>query len=257
MEKVTISEFVIALLEDNDGVIDIDMPIRGNVDEPDFKYGALVWKTLGNLILKAVASPFKFLGSMLGIGGEELEYAEFEPGSIVILPVEREKLDNIAKLLIKRPKMKLSMAGAYNTKLDTHALQNTKLINLVIKRSGAKNEEEKINAMNIDLLEEIYEDIQGNDDKIEKIEDALEEKYENDAKFERAYLQALVKECSLIQVVTLEEIHALAKQRSSALKTYLVDIKGIDISRVHELEISEAQVEEIQLIRSKLEVVVK
>ncbi|MFT5660885.1 MAG: hypothetical protein ACI9TV_001529 [Sulfurimonas sp.] len=248
--------FVIALLEDSDGVIDIDMPIRGNVDEPDFKYGALVWKTLGNLILKAVASPFKFLGAMLGIGGEELEYAEFEAGSFIILPPEREKLDNVSKLLTKRPKMKLSIYGSYNEAVDRASMQKTKLVKAVLKRSGAKNEEERINAMNIDLLEDIYEDAR-DDDKIKKIEDALEEKYEDDAKFERAYLQALIKECSLIQVVTLEEIHALAKQRSAAVKTYLVDIKGIDISRIHELEISEAQVEETQLIRSKLEVVVK
>ena len=249
--------FVIALLEDNDGVIDIDMPIRGNVDEPDFKYGTLVWKTLGNLILKAVASPFKFLGAMLGIGGEELEYAEFEPGSIVILPVEREKLDNISKLLIKRPKMKLSISGSYNTELDTNALQNTKLINLVVKRSGAKNEEEKINAMNIDLLEEIYEDIQGSDEKIENIEDRLEQQYEDDGKFERAYLRALVKECSLIQVVTLEEIRALGEKRSKAIKTYLVDVKGINNLRVHELDIFEVPAEGTQFVRSKLEVVIK
>ena len=247
--------FVIALLEDNDGVIDIDMPIHGNVDAPDFKYGALVWKTLGKLILKAVASPFKFLGAMLGIGGEELEYAEFEAGSFVILPPEREKLDNISKLLAKRPKMNLSIYGAYNEAEDRASIQKTKLVNEVLQRSDAKNEQERMNAMNIDLLEDIYEDVR-DDDKIKKIEDALEEKYEDDAKFERAYLQALVKECSLIQEVSLEEIKTLAKQRSAAIKNYLVDTKGIDISRVHEREIFETQVEETQLMRSKLEVVV-
>ena len=249
--------FVIALLEDGDGVIDIDMPIRGNVDEPDFKYGALVWKTLGNLILKAVSSPFKFLGSMLGVGGEELEYAEFEAGSSIVLPHEREKLDNVVKLLTKRPKMKLSIAGSYNTQADKKALQKTKLANLVVKLSGAKNEEEKINAMNIDLLEDIYEDTVGNDDKIEKIEDALEKKHDDDEKFERAYLLALVKECSEIQAVAPEELLTLAQSRSTVIKSYLVETKNIDITRVSELEISETSVDEKQMIRSKLEVIVK
>ena len=249
--------FVIALLEDSDGVIDIDMPIRGNVDEPDFKYGALVWKTLGNLIVKAVASPFRFLGSMLGVGGEELEYAEFEGGSQAILPHEREKLDNIAKLLNKRPKMNLSIAGAYSTELDKTSMQKVKLADLVMKLSGAKNEEERINAMNIDLLEDIFEDTTGDDEKIDKIKDTLEEKIEDDEKFERAYLQALVKECSDIQVVTPQELEALAKQRSSVIKSYLVDSKGIDIARVQEVEIADVPVDDKQLIRSKLEVVVK
>lgn len=249
--------FVIALLEDNDGVIDIDMPIRGNVDQPDFKYGALVWKTLGNLILKAVASPFSFLGSMLGIGGDELKFVEFESASLSLIPSEREKLDNIAKLLTKRPKMNLSIAGSYDALVDKEAIQKTKLVNLVVKESGAKNEEERVSAMNIDLLEDIYEDIVGNDDKIEKIEDTLEKKYDDDAKFERAYLQALVKECTDIQLVSAEELQALARDRSDVIKSYLVDSKGIDVTRVEELEIAEVSSEDKKLIQSNLELIVK
>ena len=248
--------FVIALLEDSDGIIDIDMPIRGNLDEPDFKYGALVWKTFGNLILKAVTSPFRFLGSMLGIGGEELEYAEFEGGSFSLLPSEREKMDNVAKLLTKRPKMNLSISGGYDIEVDKVAMQKQKLIVQVIKRSDAKNEKERINAMTTDLLEDIYEDVR-DDDKLEKIEDALEEKYKDEKAFERAYLLALVKECTLIQVVTLQEIQSLAEKRSNALKAYLVDSKGLLPSRVSEIEIVEFQSDEKKLIQTKLDVVVK
>ena len=249
--------FVIGLLEDSDGVIDIDMPIRGNVDEPDFKYGALVWKTLGNLILKAVASPFSFLGSMLGIGGDELKYAEFEGASLAILPAEREKLDNIAKLLLKRPKMNLSIAGTYNVEIDEAAMKRAKLADLVVKLSGAKNEAEKVSAMNIDLLEDIFEKITGDDDKIDKIKDALEDKYDDKEKFKRAYLQALVKECSAIQVVSFEELQALAKARSAIIKSYLVEVKEITNTRIQELEITEVAADDTKLIRSNLEVVVK
>ena len=249
--------FVIGLLEDSDGVIDIDMPIRGNVDEPDFKYGALVWKTLGNLILKAVASPFSFLGSMLGIGGDELKYVEFEGASLAILPAQREKLDNIAKLLLKRPKMNLSIAGTYNLEIDEAAMKRTKLADLVVKLSGAKNEEEKVSAMNIDLLEDIFEKITGDDEKIDKIKDALEDKYDDKEKFKRAYLQALVKECSAIQVVSLEELQALAKARSAIIKSYLVEVKEITNRRIQELEITEVAADDTKLIRSNLEVVVK
>lgn len=85
--------FVIGLLEDNDGVIDIGMPVEGNLDEPDFKYGALVWKTFGKLIVRAVTSPFRFLGSLMGLDSDALEYAEFEAGNSNITPTEKEKLD--------------------------------------------------------------------------------------------------------------------------------------------------------------------
>ena len=248
--------FVIGLLEDDEGVIDIDMPVEGNVDEPDFKYGALVWKTFAKLILKAVASPFTFLGSMMGLDGDKLNYAEFEGGSSKILPPEQEKLDNIAKLLVKRPKISLSVGGAYNTEIDKKAMQKTKLVNLVAKLSGAKNEKERVSAMTIDLLEDIYEDAVGNDDKTDKIEDDLDEKYDGD-ELDRYYLNALIKECSDIQVVELAEIQALAKARESAIKSYLVDTKGIDALRVSELEILEVSSDEGDLIRSQLEVIVK
>nr|WP_275847883.1 DUF748 domain-containing protein [Sulfurimonas sp. SAG-AH-194-I05] len=248
--------FVIALLEDSDGIIDIDMPIRGNVDEPDFKYGALVWKTFGNLILKAVTSPFRFLGAMMGIGGDDLEYAEFEGGSYKLLPPEVEKLDNIAKLLIKRPKISLSIAGGYNLDADRLSLQKTKLADVVVKLSGAKNEKEKINAMNIDLLEDIYKKMR-DDNKLDKLEDALEKKYPKEEEFERAYLQALVVECTKIQVIANEEVQALASKRSEAITNYLVDSKGIKRFRISQLPITEVYMDEKKLIQTKLEVLVK
>ena len=247
--------FVIALLEDSDGVIDIDMPIRGNLDKPDFKYGALVWKTFANLVLKAVASPFKFLGSMMGIDGEDLEYVEFEAGSLVILPSEREKLDNIAKLLIKRPKISINIGGGYNLQTDKSSIQKAKLASLVVKLSGAKNEEERVNAMTTDLLEDIYKKAK-DDDKLDKLEDKLQKKYK-DEEFDRNYLLALIKLCSEIQEVSLEEIQKLARDRREIIRTYLIDTRGIVVSRIKILKILEVANSENKLIKSKLEVSIK
>ncbi|MCD4668372.1 MAG: DUF748 domain-containing protein, partial [Sulfurimonas sp.] len=247
--------FVIALLEDSDGVIDIDMPIRGNLDEPDFKYGALVWKTFANLVLKAVASPFKFLGSMMGIDGADLEYVEFEAGSFMILPSEREKLDNIAKLLIKRPKISINIGGGYNLQTDKLSIQKAKLASLVVKLSGAKNEEERVNAMTTDLLEDIYKKAK-DDDKLDKLEDKLQKKYK-DEEFDRNYLLALIKLCSGIQEVSVEEIQKLARDRREIIRTYLIDTRGIVVSRIKILKILEVANSENKLIKSKLEVSIK
>lgn len=247
--------FVIALLEDSNGVMDIDMPIRGNVDEPDFKYGALAWKTFGNLILKAVTSPFRFLGAMLGVGGEELEFAEFEGGSSVLLPSEREKLDNVSKLMFKRPKILLNIVGGYNQTIDKQALQKEKLISLVVERSGAKNEKEKISAMTVDLLEDIYEDIR-DDDKHEELEEELENKYEDET-LEQEYLTALIQLCSDTQDVTQDEIMALAKSRAEVIQKYLIQEKSVTLNRVKVVGSIESQSDEKALVKTKLDVVVK
>jgi uncharacterized protein involved in outer membrane biogenesis len=247
--------FVIALLEDSDGIIDIDMPIVGNVDEPNFKYGTLVWKTFANLMLKAVTSPFRFLGSMMGIDGDKLEYAEFEAGSFNILPSEREKLDNVAKLLIKRPKISISIGGRYNKELDKLALQKIKLAADVVKISGAKNEKERVSAMTVELLEDLYKSKK--DDKVlEQLKDKLDKKYDGE-KFDREYLQALLKLCIKAEDISIKDIQNLASKRASILKSYLIDTKGISEARVKELEIAEISEHENNFVKSKLEVIVK
>jgi uncharacterized protein involved in outer membrane biogenesis len=226
---------VIALLEDNEGVIDIDMPVAGNVDAPDFKYGALVVKTLGNLILKAVASPFTFLGSVMGIESEKLEYIAFEPGKAEILPPEREKLDQIVAILSKRPKMLLSLGGVYDVKSDMKAVQLQKLTLLAIQESGAKSKEEEQNAMDIDILKDIYEDMK-DDDKLDTIKDLLEAKYEGD-EFKREYLKAVVAETVALQSVSKEELEALAALRTQNIIEYLIKEHKVDLQRILKSEL--------------------
>ncbi|MBU1217769.1 DUF748 domain-containing protein [bacterium] len=247
--------FVIALLEDNEGVIDIDMPVEGNVDAPDFKYGALVLKTLGNLILKAVASPFKFLGAVMGIDSEKLEYVSFEPGKAEILPPQREKLDQIITILTKRPKMLLSLSGVYDVQSDKKALGLEKLIALAIKESGAKSKEEQQNAMNIDILEDIYDDLK-DDDKLDDIKDALKEKYEGD-EFKREYFKALVRENILLQAVSKEELEALAALRAKNIRIYLMKEHKLEAQRILNAEIKAIDVPENKSVRMNLAVEVK
>ena len=247
--------FVIALLEDDEGIIEIDMPVEGNLDEPDFKYGALVMNTIGNLILKAVTSPFSFLGSMMGIEGEALEYAEFETGSSAILPPEREKLDQIAKMMTKRPKISLAFTPTYDEFSDKRALQTQKLIDLVVKESGIKNKKDHETVMTANMLEDIYEDVK-DDNVLDKLEERLEKEYKGD-EFDRAYLTALVELCKDIQVVTKSELENLANTRANVLMTYLVQDKNIEARRVIENPVVAVNESEDKLVKQKLSIEVK
>jgi len=247
--------FVIALLEDTDGVIDIDMPVDGDVDEPDFKYGELLLKTLGNLIVKAVASPFKFLGEAMGINADSLDSLDFKAGEMAISPPEREKLDNITKMMIKRPKISLKINGAYDSILDKRALQLEKLITLVVKKSGIQNRENHESVMGIDLLEDIYEDFR-DDDGLEKIQEKLEKEYEGKA-FERAYKRELMIATISLQDVSEEELESLAIKRAEVIKNYLVQEKSIEQSRIVLEKIITSEYDEKRLVHTKLEIGVK
>jgi len=222
--------FVIGLLEDNDGIIDIDLPIEGDVDEPEFKYSTVVWNVFSNLITKAVTAPFKFLASSLGIDGDTLEYIEFEPARDIILPTEREKLDNIAKILIKKPKVMLSFGGTYDKEIDKKALQRDMLIAKVVKMSDADNSKKQQNSMSIELLEDIYENL-SDDDKLDKLKKQIE-KETNEKNFQQVYRKKLIGLCIGIQKVSQESYLNLAKSRQDAIYNYLTINKGIEKDRL-------------------------
>lgn len=67
------------ILRDKDDKILIDMPIKGNVDSPEFNYMKLVWKTLGNLLVKVATSPVRALGNALGMNSSNLDFIAIEP----------------------------------------------------------------------------------------------------------------------------------------------------------------------------------
>jgi hypothetical protein len=131
-------ELAIALMEDSRGVIDLGLPISGNLDDPEFSYGHLVFKAIGNLLTKIVTAPFKVLGALLGVEGEDLDAIAFEPGSAELAPPQQEKLQAVAKALAERPALKLEIQGRYHETLDANALRETALRVAINGRLGRK-----------------------------------------------------------------------------------------------------------------------
>ena len=117
----------VALLKDNNGRIDLDVPVSGKLDDPEFKLGAVIWKVVGNIIVKAAASPFKLLGSLVGVGGEELSFVEFTPGTTNVIEGELDKLGKLTAALGKRPALNLEIEGAVHPVADRRALSRLKL----------------------------------------------------------------------------------------------------------------------------------
>ena len=101
-------KLAIALLKDRNGVIDLDLPVSGSLDDPKFRIAPLVWKVLTNLIAKAVTAPFKLLGSLFG-GGEDMSYIDFAPGSAGLDDASQAKLKTLVKALDARPALNLDV----------------------------------------------------------------------------------------------------------------------------------------------------
>ncbi|MFA6760493.1 MAG: DUF748 domain-containing protein [Sulfuricurvum sp.] len=214
----------VMLLEDSNGVIDVDLPIEGDVDSPDFKYGKLALKAFGNLILKVVASPFKFLATSLGLsGGDELSGLNFEVASSKILPYEKEKLDKIVTAFEQKDLLKLHISGGYDELADTKALKVSKLKREIFTNAS---KEKSITQR----LEELYED--GDFElSLDELRSKLLESFD-EKRLDVEYQKRLFELVSSTKEVSLDEVLDLARSRSEAIKEYLVDIKAIDLSRV-------------------------
>ncbi|GIK86374.1 MAG: flagellar motor protein MotB [Betaproteobacteria bacterium] len=112
----------VALLKDARGVIDIDLPIVGSIDDPQFSVGGLIVRVIVNLITKAVTAPFALLSAAFG-GGEELSTLDFAAGSDALDAAAGKRIDTLGKALVERPGLKLDIAGGADASADGDALR--------------------------------------------------------------------------------------------------------------------------------------
>ena len=119
-------KLAVALLKDRKGQINLDIPLSGRTDDPQFAIAPLIFKVILNLMVKATTSPFSLLGALVG-GGEELSFVEFQPGRAEIPEAEAQKLDKLVKALYERPAVSLEIAGSFDPDQDRAALAGLKL----------------------------------------------------------------------------------------------------------------------------------
>jgi hypothetical protein len=193
----------IALLEDNEGLIDLDIPVVGDMNNPQFELGGVIWKTIGNVITNIISAPFKFLSSLLGIDSNELGEIEFNFAQSEILAPQKEKLDQLLVALKKKKQLIIVLQPAYDKEKDSAALRNQKFNQLIKSKNRTK------------MIEEIY------------LKRFSKEKFEN--------LKSNTKKEDLPSLLSLEikktisidtiELEKLAKQRVENIKEYFVSHK--------------------------------
>ena len=117
----------LAILRDRRGVIAFDLPIEGSLDDPDIKYGKLVWKAVFGLLGKIATSPFTLLGKLFGGDAGDLSSLAFAPGSSSLEAVATPKLQALAKALQERPELRLDAEGGVDADQDGAALRKAAL----------------------------------------------------------------------------------------------------------------------------------
>jgi Domain of Unknown Function (DUF748) len=144
-------KLAVALLKDRNGVIDVQLPVSGTIDDPKFRLGPIIWKAILGLLTKIVTAPFAALGALFG-GGEELAYVDFAPGAAELAPAEVEKLTKLSQALVERPQLKLSVPLTVTGPQDAEVLVQQALAALMPPEEADKRKR-------IKALEGVYQKV--------------------------------------------------------------------------------------------------
>jgi hypothetical protein len=126
----------VSLLKDARGVIDINLPISGSLDDPQFSIGGLIVRVIVNLLTRAVTAPFALLAAAFG-GGEELSTLDFAAGDATLEAPMQARVDTLAKALADRPGLKVEIGGRADPAADREALRRAS-IDTAIRREKMK-----------------------------------------------------------------------------------------------------------------------
>lgn len=220
----------VSLLKNGRGEIDINLPISGSLDDPQFSVGGVIVRVIVNLFVKAVTSPFALLGSLFG-GGEELSILEFDPGRTAFGPASIKRLEALAKALNDRPALRLEISGRADPETDREGLRR------VAMERAVRAEKQK------DLVKK-------------SVDSGATESIEVDAKEYPVYLQRAykaakfpkprnligfakdlpVEEMEKLMLTNLpasdEDLDHLADQRAEAVQLWLVEQGKVPAERV-------------------------
>ncbi len=117
----------IALLEDPNGRININLPAKGDLSDPKFEYTHLIWQVVSNFCIKLMTKPFAILASAFGSesGTDDLGYVNFPVGNATVPETEKAKIAVLVKALSERPKLSIDIDGAYDLKEDWKAINES------------------------------------------------------------------------------------------------------------------------------------
>ncbi|MFO7982552.1 MAG: DUF748 domain-containing protein [Desulfuromonadales bacterium] len=233
-------DLAIALLKDSDGVIRVDIPVRGNVNDPEFSLGPAIRNALTDILLGIVTSPFELLASLVGGDPDELAQVAFDPGSSEVAPPQRQRLDQLRAALDKRPELALELPAPYAPDADRSALQRQRARAAMVERldqAGIDVANPSLEAAaTSETLEAMFADRYPQRSLADVRERFTTEEDDEAPEFDAAaYREHLATEVTAAQTVTEEDLEALAQARTDAVRTFILgegDASAIEPDRV-------------------------
>lgn len=223
-------ELALALLRDSEGKIDIDLPVAGDTNNPEFRLGGVIGKALVTLVTKAVTAPFRLLANLVGMSSEDFERIAFEPGEGELTPPELEKIAKLADALGQRPQLGLSITPVADGIKDVAALQQQRVeadiaaaLDLARAEGGKVSGDGRLKALE-QLFTQAYSVEALATLRINSLEDGVSDKPEDRGEQvlnASAYQAALLAQLMAAKTVAAAELDTLAFARAEAVRSAL------------------------------------
>jgi hypothetical protein len=215
-------------------VIDLDLPLKGSLNDPEFSVFPIVMKVLVNILTKAVTSPFKLLGSLIGSGEDDLSAVQFLPGTDSLDAGEQSKLAALVKALNKRPGLRLEVRGLVCDSLDRRAVGESRLLRQVRAKGGTGSE---LTEADNDRMLQLYKERFKTDPDL-LVPERKGSDGETPSKEQRraAVVSAAREKITQALLPDDDALLGLARRRAMAVKDRLVFQSGIEEGRIFLLD---------------------
>jgi hypothetical protein len=220
-------DLAVGLLKNSDGVIELNIPVSGNVNDPQFAMGPVIRGAIGNALKNIVTAPFRFLGSLIGLGNDDeaIDEIRFRAGRADLAPPEQEKLHKLVEALSQRPQLALQIPATFDESADRQRLQASAVEARIESRLNETESTQQLDEKRQQVLEALYRqagltpDLQTLQQEFSTTEDANEQsKAELDV---LAYNESLKKRLIEAETISDAQLQELAQQRQQAVIEFI------------------------------------
>lgn len=197
------------ILKDKDDKIQFDIPVQGNLKDPQFSVGKIIWKTVMNLLVKVALSPLKIVGNLASTGASAIGLDLGKNDEILIDATAKTftseqyaKASKMTEALSKDKNLKLVFTQLYNVRKSTEAYRTVKLKTEYYKKTHGK---EKLTELDERAIAELSDSDEGFVAYVK----------ENDAKLD---VKALRKELSTLAEGRNQDLLKVLSQQSGVTK---------------------------------------
>ena len=206
------------LLTDKHNQLSLDLPIKGNLKDPEFSYMKAVTSVMGNLLAKVATSPFRTVSTE-----DDISYLDFDPTRRDFSAFEYSQIDDIAATLLEKPELEIF----FEQRVD-HERMIQELSNLQLKRDYfvSTHPEAALQAMDL-LTSEAISSIKLSDKGLCAFAEQCGEKNKVRSKKDVASVALAIygKQSEDLLLMFLEN-------KNEQLRSYLTERKGLEPERV-------------------------